>query len=154
MIHLRSAGHSTEPAAVPESADAAEPVATGVSQPAISQPGPSLLRTGAGFLLRGSGGVGLLLARSGFALARSGIRSLKANDQQSSLPAAPDQAGRRSRLRVAIGAGLLAAALGGTAAVVRSRRRAVPEPAPEPPRLQPSLNGSAPHRPANAPATP
>ncbi len=150
MIRFRSVRDIPGPNDVPDPVPA-EPAAPSRSYAdALGQ-----VRSGTGTLVKGSGGLGLLLARSGFALARAGMHQLRpATRQRPAVPAVQEPAtDRGSRLRIVIGAAILAAVFGGTAAVARNRSRSVPEPATEPPSLRSATNGSAPTSMTTAPAT-
>ena len=112
----------------------------------------ALRQTGGGVLsiAKGSGGLGLLLAKHTYSLAKKGIA--KARESGADLAAlasvddvapAKSSSGRRNKL---LAGGAVAAALAAGAAMFRwSRQRSTPQPPAEaPPTLGPSANGSAP----------
>lgn len=123
--------------------------------------------SGVASLAKGTGGLGYLLGKTGFTLARSGVakarvaRSEFAERSAAARVAATDVAaagsGSSTRKRLAIGAGAFAVIAAGAAFFSASRRRkATPPVAEAPPSLGPSANGSAPAVAVDeeAPATP
>ena len=112
----------------------------------------ALRQTGGGVvsIAKGSGGLGLLLAKHSYALAKKGIA--KARESGADIAAlaaaedvAPSKSGSGLRNKLLAG-GAVAAAVAAGAAVFRwSRQRTTPQPPAEaPPTLGPSANGSAP----------
>ncbi|TSD99228.1 hypothetical protein FOS14_12765 [Skermania sp. ID1734] len=124
--------------------------------------GSALRQVGAGAtaLAMGSGGIGMLLARNGFDLAKRGVARAREARRDLAELAAMDAAAvadtpkvSRPRALLVVG-GVAAAVLAGGAVFGWSRRRHTPPPAAEPPRLgEPSSNGVASTQQAPAPTS-
>ena len=111
--------------------------------------------SGVAALAKGTGGLGFLLGKAGYTLAKTGVararvaRSELAARSEAARAAATDVAavgsGSSTRTRLAIGAGVFAVVAAGAAFFSASRRRKTAPPvADAPPTLGPSANGSAP----------
>lgn len=108
-----------------------------------------LTGAGASALAKGSGGIGFLLARHAFALARKGVSKARASSSDLAQIAAIDRSAvadtpkvSRPRARLVVAATVAAALAGGAVLFRQSRRKLPPPVADAPPTLRPVANGS------------